>query len=143
MLPKVTILEQIIALVSFFEIIERNFELQPRSLKMEFMVETTQSIIDENGINPLRKFITASKGRCIATHFGTYDYTASCSITASYQEMDHPVCDFAHHMTKVALAHTGVWLSDGATNTMPIGPHRGDLTINKKKKIKPLYTALG
>lgn len=42
--------------------------------------------------------------------------------------MDHPVCDFAHHMTKVALAHTGIWLSDGATNTMPIGPHRGDLT---------------
>ena len=40
--------------------------------------------------------------------------------------MDHPVCDFAHHMTKVALAHTGIWLSDGATNTMPIGPHRGD-----------------
>ncbi|NQW37121.1 MAG: phosphoenolpyruvate kinase [Flavobacteriales bacterium] len=136
MLPKVTILEQIIALVSFFEIIERNFELQPRSLKMEFMVETTQSIIDENGINPLRKFITASKGRCIATHFGTYDYTASCSITASYQEMDHPVCDFAHHMTKVALAHTGVWLSDGATNTMPIGPHRGDLTIKQEEENK-------
>jgi len=59
-------------------------------------------------------------------HFGTYDYTASTGITAKYQEMDHPVCDFAHHMTKVALAHTGTWLSDGATNTMPIGPHRGD-----------------
>jgi hypothetical protein len=59
-------------------------------------------------------------------HFGTYDYTASAGITARYQEMDHPVCDFAHHMTKVALAHTGIWLSDGATNTMPIGPHRGE-----------------
>jgi hypothetical protein len=43
--------------------------------------------------------------------------------------MDHPVCDFAHQVTKVALAHTGIWLSDGATNTMPIGPHRGELTI--------------
>ncbi len=42
--------------------------------------------------------------------------------------MDHDVCDFAHYTTKVALAHTGIWLSDGATNTMPIGPHRGDLT---------------
>ena len=26
---------------------------------------------------------------------------------------------------QVALGGTGVWLSDGATNVMPIGPHRG------------------
>lgn len=98
------------------------------------MVETTQSIMDKEGINPLYRFIKASKGRCIATHFGTYDYTASCSITAKYQEMDHPVCDFAHHMTKVALAHTGIWLSDGATNTMPIGPHRGEEMTEEQLK---------
>lgn len=128
MLPKVTIPEQIIAMVSFFEIIEEQFNLETGSLKMEIMVETTQSIIDHSGTNPLYRFILASKGRCIATHFGTYDYTASNNITARYQEMDHDVCDFAHYMTKVALNHTGVWLSDGATNTMPIGPHRGDLT---------------
>jgi citrate lyase beta subunit len=128
MLPKVTIPEQIIALVSFFEAIEEAFELENGTLKMEMMVETTQSIMDHSGVNPLYRFILASKGRCIATHFGTYDYTASNNITASYQEMDHDVCDFAHYMTKVALAHTGIWLSDGATNTMPIGPHRGDLT---------------
>jgi citrate lyase beta subunit len=87
---------------------------------MEMMVETTQAIMDINGTNPLYRFIKAAQGRCVAMHFGTYDYTASCSITAKYQEMHHPVCDFAHHMTKVALAHTGIWLSDGATNTMPI-----------------------
>ncbi|MEO5966688.1 MAG: phosphoenolpyruvate kinase, partial [Ferruginibacter sp.] len=126
MLPKVTIPEQVSTLVDFFEILEDELDLKKGSLKMEMMVETTQSIMDDNGKNPLMRFIRASKGRCIATHFGTYDYTASCSITARYQEMDHPVCDFAHHMTKVALAHTGVWLSDGATNTMPIGPHRGE-----------------
>ena len=135
MLPKVTIVEQVEALVQFFEIIEEEFSLPDRTLKMEMMVETTQSIMDENGKNPLRKFVMASDKRMIATHFGTYDYTASCSITAKYQEMDHPVCDFAHHMTKVALAHTGIWLSDGATNTMPIGPHRGkDLSDNQLKE---------
>ncbi len=128
MLPKVTIPEQIVALVSFFEIIERKFNLASGSLKLEIMVETTQSIIDHTGTNPLYRFILASNGRCIATHFGTYDYTASNNITARYQEMDHDVCDFAHYMTKVALNHTGIWLSDGATNTMPIGPNRGDLT---------------
>ena len=126
MLPKVTIPEQVSTLIEMFEILEDELDLKKDSLKMEMMVETTQSIMDADGKNPLFRFIKAGKGRCIATHFGTYDYTASCSITAKYQEMDHPVCDFAHHMTKVALAHTGIWLSDGATNTMPIGPHRGD-----------------
>ena len=126
MLPKVTIPEQPAALAAFFDILEEELKIEKGSLKMEMMVETTQSIMAIDGTNPLYKFIKASNGRCIAMHFGTYDYTASCSITAKYQEMDHPVCDFAHHMTKVALAHTGIWLSDGATNTMPIGPHRGD-----------------
>jgi citrate lyase beta subunit len=126
MLPKVTIPEQPATLAAFFDILEEELRMEKGSLKMEMMVETTQSIMAVDGTNPLYKFIKASHGRCIAMHFGTYDYTASCSITAKYQEMDHPVCDFAHHMTKVALAHTGIWLSDGATNTMPIGPHRGD-----------------
>src|SRR5207237_6140532 len=76
--------------------------------------------------NPLMTIIRASQGRCIAAHFGTYDYTASCGITAKYQTMAHPVCNFAHHMTKVALGNTGIFLSDGATNVMPIGPNRGE-----------------
>jgi citrate lyase beta subunit len=126
MLPKVTIPEQPATLASFFDILETELKMERGILKMEMMVETTQAIMDSSGTNPLYRFIKASNGRCIAMHFGTYDYTASCSITARYQEMDHPVCDFAHHMTKVALAHTSIWLSDGATNTMPIGPHRGD-----------------
>ena len=126
MLPKVTIPEQPETLAAFFDILEEELELKKGVLKMEMMVETTQSIMDVDGTNPLSRFVKASDGRCIAMHFGTYDYTASAGITARYQEMDHPVCDFAHHMTKVALAHTGIWLSDGATNTMPIGPHRGD-----------------
>ncbi|MDB5253176.1 MAG: phosphoenolpyruvate kinase [Flaviaesturariibacter sp.] len=126
MLPKVTIPQQPATLAGFFAILEEELGIQAGSLKMEMMVETTQSIMTMEGTNPLYKFIEAAQGRCIAMHFGTYDYTASAGITARYQEMDHPVCDFAHHMTKVALAHTGIWLSDGATNTMPIGPHRGE-----------------
>jgi hypothetical protein len=60
----------------------------------------------------------------IAAHFGTYDYTASCNITASHQHMTHPACDFARHMMQVAFGGTGVWLSDGATNIMPVAPNR-------------------
>jgi citrate lyase beta subunit len=126
MLPKVTIPEQVVALVRLFEIFEKTHQLIPGTLKMETMVEATQIIMDDEGRNPLMRIIRASNGRCIAAHFGTYDYTASCGITARYQTMAHPVCDFAHHMTKVALGGTGIFLSDGATNVMPIGPHRGD-----------------
>ena len=126
MLPKVTIPEQVIALVKIFEILEAHNGLAPGSLKMETMVEATQIIMDDEGRNPLFRIIKASEGRCIAAHFGTYDYTASCGITAKYQTMAHGVCDFAHHMTKVALGGTGIFLSDGATNIMPIAPHRGE-----------------
>lgn len=126
MLPKVTIPEQVITMVRCFELLEKANGLAPGALKMETMVEATQIIMDDDGRNPLLRIIRASEGRCVAAHFGTYDYTASCGITAKYQTMAHPVCDFAHHMTKVALAGTGIFLSDGATNVMPIGPHRGD-----------------
>jgi citrate lyase beta subunit len=126
MLPKVTIPEQMTTMVKLFEIIEQENNLKPGTLKMETMVEATQIVMDDEGRNPLMRIIRASEGRCIAAHFGTYDYTASAGITAKYQTMAHPVCDFAHHMTKVALGGTGIFISDGATNVMPIGPHRGD-----------------
>ncbi|TGE14695.1 DUF6986 family protein [Hymenobacter elongatus] len=126
MLPKVTIPEQMTTMVRLFELIEKANNLPAGALKMETMVEATQIIMDEEGRNPLLRIIRASEGRCVAAHFGTYDYTASAGITARYQTMAHPVCDFAHHMTKVALGGTGIFLSDGATNVMPIGPHRGD-----------------
>ena len=134
MLPKVTIPEQVTTMVRFFEIIEKKNNLANGTLKMETMVEATQIIMDEEGCNPLMKIIKAGEGRLIAAHFGTYDYTASCGITAKYQTMAHPVCDFAHHMTKVALAGTGIFLSDGATNVMPVAPHRGDDLTAKQLK---------
>ena len=126
MLPKVTIPQQMEALAMLFEIIEKQHQVASNTLKMEMMVEATQAVMDSEGRNPLFALIKAGKGRCIAAHFGTYDYTASCNITAKYQTMSHPVCDFAHHMTRVALGGTGIMLSDGATNVMPVGPHRGD-----------------
>lgn len=134
MLPKVTIPEQVTTMVRFFEIIEKKNNIAPGTLKMETMVEATQIIMDDEGKNPLMKIIRAGEGRLIAAHFGTYDYTASCGITAKYQTMAHPVCDFAHHMTKVALGGTGIFLSDGATNVMPVAPHRNDKLTAKQLK---------
>ncbi len=134
MLPKVTITEQVTTMIRLLEIIEKKNKLKKGTLKMETMVEATQIIMDEEGKNPLMKIIKAGEDRLIAAHFGTYDYTASCGITARYQTMAHPVCDFAHHMTKVALGGTGIFLSDGATNIIPVAPHRGDDLSEKQLK---------
>jgi citrate lyase beta subunit len=120
-LPKIQLPQQVTALIDVFEQLEPKLGLAPGTLKMEFMIETTQSILNERGGSNLPLFLEAARGRAVAAHFGTYDYTASCNITAAHQRMDHPACDFARHMMQVAYAGTGLWLSDGATNVMPIG----------------------
>lgn len=125
-LPKVIAPEQVTALVEVFSIIERQNSLPDGFLKLEIMVETPQSIFDPKGQVALPAFIAAARGRCTGAHFGVYDYTASCNITASHQSLVHPACDFARSVMKVALAGTGVWISDGATNIMPVGPHRAE-----------------
>jgi citrate lyase beta subunit len=122
--PKITIPEQVAALADLFELLESKLGLAAGSLKLEMMIETTQSIINGNGEINLPLLLAAARGRCVAAHFGTYDYTASCSITAAHQHMMHPACDFAKHMMQVSFAGTGIWLSDGATNIMPVAPHR-------------------
>ncbi|MCU0683224.1 MAG: phosphoenolpyruvate kinase [Polyangiaceae bacterium] len=123
-LPKITVPEQPRTLVRLFERLERRLNLPAHTLKLEMMVELTQSIVDAEGRSNLPRLLDACEGRCTGAHFGTYDYTASCDITALWQAMDHPLCQYALHSMKNALAGTGVFLSDGATNVMPVGPHR-------------------
>jgi len=124
--PKIVSSEQVAALVDIFDEMEPKLGLAPGTLKMEMMIETTQSIIAPDGAIAIPRLLEAARGRCTAAHFGVYDYTASCEITAAYQGMLHPACDFARSFMQVALGGTGVWLSDGATNIMPVAPHRGD-----------------
>ena len=123
-LPKVTIPEQVTALVRMFEALEHRLSLPEGCLKLELMVEVTQSLFSSTGRAHLPVLLNAAEGRCVAAHFGTYDYTASCSITAAYQTMDHGACDFARSMMINAYGGTGIFLSDGATNVMPVGPHK-------------------
>ncbi len=125
-LPKIVTPEQVAVLADIFDDIEPKLGLAAGSLKMEMMIETTQSIIAADGEIGMPRMLEAARGRCTGAHFGTYDYTASCSITAAYQDMLHPACDFARNMMQVSFGGTGVWLSDGATNVMPIAPHRGE-----------------
>ncbi len=85
------------------------------------MVETPQSIFGSDGRVALPDLVRAGRGRCVGAHFGTYDYTAALGIAAAYQSMAHPACDFARHVMQVSLAGTGVALSDGSTNVLPVG----------------------
>jgi citrate lyase beta subunit len=134
-LPKIQSRTDIETIVDVFDILEDRLGLDAGALRLEIMVETTQSIFDPQGRSILPRLLRASAGRMVSAHFGTYDYTANCDITAAHQKMRHPACDFAKHMMKVAFAQTGVMLSDGATNIMPIAPHKGkDLSADQKRE---------
>lgn len=123
-LPKVTIPEQVTALADLFDLFEPALGLPAGALRMEIMIETPQSIVNAEGFCPLPLLAAAARGRCVAAHFGVYDYTASSNVTASWQGMSHPVCDFARRMMQTAFAGTGLWVSDGATNVLPVPPRR-------------------
>ena len=131
-LPKVTVAEQAGALATILSELEKSLGLPDKTFPVELMIETTPSIFDADGKVPLLEMVRATRGRCRGAHFGTYDYTANCNITAAYQDMMHPACDFAKDVMQVALAGTGIWISDGATNVLPVGPHRGDLTSEQE-----------
>ncbi|MCF6299641.1 MAG: phosphoenolpyruvate kinase [Proteobacteria bacterium] len=120
-IPKVLIPEQVTAFVLLLDHLEAQLGLKQGSLKIEIMVENTQALLNQDGVSHLPLIYKATKGRCRGAHFGTYDYTASFDVTAANQTMDHPSCDFALQMMKLAFAGTGVWLSNGATSVMPIG----------------------
>jgi citrate lyase beta subunit len=123
-LPKITASEQVEWLASACDRFEAAHQLAPASLRFELMIETAESIFAADGRVALPSLISAGRGRVVAAHFGTYDYTAALGITAAHQHMLHPACDFARQIMQVALAGTGVWLSDGATNIMPVPIHR-------------------
>ena len=123
-LPKIVHPGQAAALAKLLDAFEKKKKLKPNTIKVELMVETPQSIIGFDGTAPLRAMVDALGGRITGAHFGTYDYTASCNITAAHQHMMHASCDFAKAVMQVTLAGTGVTMSDGATNVMPVGPHR-------------------
>ena len=121
-IPKLMTPMHVSAVAAACGALERRLRLAKGSLQLELMIETPQSILGIDGTSALRTLVAAGDGRVRGAHFGTYDYTALCGITASWQHMRHQACDFAKHVMQVALAQTGVWLSDGATNVLPVPP---------------------
>jgi citrate lyase beta subunit len=120
-LRKVTIPEEVTALVQIFNLLEAEHGLASGTLRIELMIETPQSIIGAEGRIAIPGLMRAAGKRCRGLHFGAYDYTAACNVSAEFQGMQHPCCDFARHAMQVCTAGTGVTLSDGATNILPVG----------------------
>jgi citrate lyase beta subunit len=125
-LPKITIIEQVEFFVKVLETLEERLDIEEGALQFEAMVETPQIILDASGGSLLPLMFEAGGGRLSGAHFGTYDYTAGCNITAAYQRMQHSACEFAKNVMQVAFAGTGVWLSDGSTTVLPVPVHRGE-----------------
>jgi citrate lyase beta subunit len=136
--PKVMSGGQVMAVAGACAALERKLKLRPGLVRLELMIETPQAIIGPDGACALRTLVASGMGRVRSAHFGTYDYTALCGITASHQQMGHPACEFAKHMMQVSLAQTGVQLSDGATNVLPVPPHRPSpdrpLTVEQRQQ---------
>ncbi|HEY3559617.1 MAG TPA: aldolase [Kribbella sp.] len=118
-LPKVTSVEQVEAMVLVLETLEREYDV-PR-LKFEIQVETPQAILGSDGTALIARMIKAGGPRVTGLHYGTYDYSASLGVAAAYQSMEHPVADHAKDVMQLAAAGTGVFVSDGSTNVLPVG----------------------
>jgi citrate lyase beta subunit len=111
-LPKVTSVDQVEAMVHVCEVLDLRFEVQ---------VETPQSILGPDGTALVARMVHAGGERLTGLHYGTYDYSAFTGIAAGYQSLEHPVADHAKLVMQAAAAGTGVRLSDGSTNVLPVG----------------------
>ncbi|MFV0137486.1 DUF6986 family protein [Streptomyces sp. HMX87] len=121
-LPKVTYPEQVTAMVQLLEAFEKVHGLAPGRIGFEIQIETSQSILAADGTATVARMIQAAEGRATGLHYGTFDYSACLGVSAAYQASDHPAADHAKAIMQVAAAGTGVRVSDGSTNVLPVGP---------------------
>jgi citrate lyase beta subunit len=124
-LPKVTSVDQVHAMVTTCERLEQAHGLAAGALRFELQIETPQAVVAADGSAPVARMIHESAGRCAGLHFGTYDYTAACGILAAHQSLEHPAADHAKAVMQAAAAGTGVRISDGSTNVLPVGDRDG------------------
>ncbi len=121
-LPKVTYPEQVTAMVRLLEAFEKAHGLKPGRIGFEIQIETSQAILATDGTAAVARMIQAAEGRATGLHYGTFDYSACLGVSAAHQAGDHPAADHAKAIMQVAAAGTGVRVSDGSTNVLPVGP---------------------
>lgn len=141
-LPKITRAAEVEALDRLLSEFEKRNELEKGAIKIEIMIETPQSIVNESGAINLRKLIEAGNGRVDSAHFGAYDYTASFGIAGAHQHLQHEACVFARQMMQISLAPLNVRLVDSVTTEMPVPVYRSEnLSENEAKENKRVVHA--
>jgi citrate lyase beta subunit len=121
-LPKVTYAEQVTAMARLLGEFEKAHGLEPGRIGFEIQIETGQAVLAADGTATVARMIRAAEGRVTGLHYGTFDYSACLGVSAAYQASDHPAADHAKAIMQVAAAGTGVRVSDGSTNVLPVGP---------------------
>lgn len=121
-LPKVTHPGQVRAMARLCEGFERSLGLPEGRIRFEIQIETTQAVLGADGRATVARFIGAARGRVSSLHYGTFDYSAACGVGPAHQSPDHPAADHAKAVMQAAAAGTGVRLSDGSVNILPVGP---------------------
>ncbi|WP_400994431.1 DUF6986 family protein [Agromyces sp. GXQ0307] len=120
-LPKASTLAQVEAMAEVAAELERVHGLADGRLRFEVQVETPQLVLGADGLAPVARIAHAAPGRVSGLHFGTYDYTAALGIAAPHQSLAHPSADHAKAVMQLAVAGTGIRLSDGSSNVLPNG----------------------
>jgi citrate lyase beta subunit len=120
-LPKVSSADQVRAMALLCDRLEQTFGLPGGRLTFEIQAETPQLILGADGSVTIAQCVHAGGPRLTGVHYGTYDYAAALGIAGEFQRLDHPAADHARSMMQVAVAGTGVRLSDGSLNVLPTG----------------------
>jgi len=123
-LPKVSSADQVQAMALLCDRLEQAFGLPSGHLTFEIQAETPQLILGPDGSATIARCVQAGGARLIGVHYGTYDYAAALGIAGEFQRLDHPAADHAREVMQVAVAGTGVRLSDGSLNVLPTGSRR-------------------
>ena len=125
--PKVNTAEHVAIFAEVLERLELGLGLPDGTLRFEVQVETPRSVIAPDGAVAAPRILDAAGGRLTAMHVGVFDYTAALGLMPWEQRLDHPANDLARQLLQVALAGTGVAISDGSSNIVPASDRTEDV----------------
>jgi len=125
--PKVSAPEQVSALVALCSGLEAAHGIAAGALRFELQIETPPAVLGADGTATVARMLDAADHRCLALVYGTYDYSAALGVAPAEQRSDHPVAEYAKAVMQVATANTGVRMSDGSSNILPVGDHEAVL----------------
>lgn len=133
--PKITSVAQVQAAVLVAERVEAANDLPPGTMRLELQVEMPQAVLGADGTATVAACVQAGDGRVEGLHYGTYDFSAALGVGPLDQALDHPLADHAKAVVQLAAAQTGVRVSDGSTNVLPVGDApavRGALALHAR-----------